>query len=207
MLTLSDEELVARCKVELPGDTRSYELLVQRHMNRVYGLVLRIINNKEEAEDITQEVFLKVYNNLKKFEQQATFTTWLYKVATNSALDALDKINRRPKATQPLKKQANAEEEVDILSLQPSNLPDPETQAVQSELRECINRVLKKLKKDDTQLLVMRDFNDMNYDEIANLLGLGLSAAKMRIHRARLSFQEQFGKLCGKVYMPFSPKK
>jgi len=207
MLTLSGEELVACCKVELPGDTRSYELLVQRHMNRVYGLVLRVINDKEEAEDITQEVFFKVYNNLKKFEQQASFSTWLYKVATNSALDALDKINRRPKAAQSLKQQANSGEEIDILNLQPSNLPDPETQVVQSELRECINRVLKKLKKDDTQLLVMRDFNDMNYDEIANLLGLGLSAAKMRIHRARLSFQEHFGKLCGKVYTPFSSRK
>lgn len=97
MSTITDEDLIARCKLELPGDTRSFELLVQRHVNRVYSLSYRVVGNKEEAEDVTQEVFTKVYNNLRKFEQQAAFSTWLYRVATNSALDALDKTKRRPK--------------------------------------------------------------------------------------------------------------
>src|ERR687883_670469 len=99
---MTDEELVARCKRELPQNTRSYEILVQRHMNRVYSIVYRIVCNKEEAEDITQEVFVKVYHGLKKFEQQASFSSWLYRIATNSALDALDKTKRYSKNVAPL---------------------------------------------------------------------------------------------------------
>ena len=72
MLALSDEELVARCKKELPGNTRSYEELVRRHMHRVYSIAYRVVSHKEEAEDIAQEVFVKVYHGLKKFEQQSS---------------------------------------------------------------------------------------------------------------------------------------
>src|SRR5579872_2820322 len=97
MSTFTDEELVARCKRELPENTRSYEMLVQRYLRRVYSITYRVIGNKEEAEDITQEVFIKVYHGLKKFEQQASFSTWIYRIATNTALDSLDKMERRPK--------------------------------------------------------------------------------------------------------------
>jgi len=77
-LTLTDEELARRCKQELPHNTRSYEELVRRYMNRVYSIVYRVVQNKEEAENISQEVFVKAYNGIKKFEHrqrvQAGFT-------------------------------------------------------------------------------------------------------------------------------------
>src|SRR5579884_1803213 len=99
MRVLTDEELVQRCKVELPHTTRSYEELVSRHAQRVYSLVYRVVGDRQEAEDISQEVFLKVYHGLPKFDQQASFSTWLYRIATNSALDALDKVKRRRQHT------------------------------------------------------------------------------------------------------------
>src|SRR5690348_5864890 len=102
MLAPTDEELVMRCKMQLPGNTRSYEELVERHMNRVYSIAYRVVNNREEAEDIAQEVFVKVFHNIKKFEQQAAFSSWVYRVATNSALDALDKTRRHRKNIVPL---------------------------------------------------------------------------------------------------------
>jgi RNA polymerase sigma-70 factor (ECF subfamily) len=209
MLGLSDEELVARAKRELPSDTRSYEVLVQRYMNRVYSIVYRVVCNKEEAEDVTQEVFVKVYNSLKKFEQQAAFSSWLYRIATNSALDALDKTKRRPQAATPVANQRNGskEEETDLLSLQATTEAGPEDSAIQSELRECISRVLKKLDKDQARVLVMRDFDDLSYDEIAKVMGANLSAVKMRIHRARLAFQDVFGQFCGAVYLSVSGSK
>jgi len=205
MLTLSDEELVVRCKRELPGDTRSYEALVSRHISRVYGLIYRMVNNQEEAEDITQEVFLKVYHHLHKFEQQASFSSWLYRVATNSALDALDKLKRRPKTSVPKNIQGAAhEEEVSVLNAPSSSAANPEDTAIQTELRECVHRVLKKLEREQARLLLLRDFNDLSYDEIADLLQVSLSAVKMRIHRARLAFQEIFSRLCGSSSLPFS---
>ena len=199
MLALSDEELVARCQKELPGNTRSYEELVRRHMHRVYSIAYRVVSHKEEAEDITQEVFVKVYHGLKKFEQQSSFSSWLYRIATNSALDALDKTKRHSKNIAPLTSQNNTknQEETDALKLPASSAAGPEDKAIQKELRECINRVLKKLDREQARLLVMRDFEDLSYDEIARVLQLGLSAVKMRIHRARLAFQEIFNQFCG----------
>src|SRR5947209_18161189 len=111
MAALTDEDLVARCKTELPHDTRSYEMLVRRHMNRVYSQVYQVVSNKEEAEDITQEVFVKVYHGLHKFEQQASFSSWLYRIATNTTLDALDKIKRRPKTAHSGKRHNATEHE------------------------------------------------------------------------------------------------
>jgi len=206
MLALSDEELVAHCKKELPANTRSYEELVRRHMNRVYNIVYRVIYNREEAEDITQEVFVKVYNGLKNLEQQSSFSSWLYRIATNSALDALDKSKRHRKNITPLHNQSNTRnaEEIDPFNLQTSPAAGPEEKILQKELRECINRVLKKLDREQARLLVLRDFDDLSYDEIANILQASLSAVKMRIHRSRLAFQEIFNQFCGSAYLAFS---
>src|SRR5579872_6987374 len=134
MFTLSDEELVMRCKAELPTNTRSYELLVQRHMNRVYSIVYRVVQNKEEAEDISQEVFVKVYNGIKKFEQQASFSSWLYRIATNSALDALDRSKRHSKNV-VLSSWPNStnDGDMDALSQHPSTEAGPEEHALRIE--------------------------------------------------------------------------
>ncbi len=202
---MTDEELVTRCKAELPRDTRSYEQLVQRHMNRVYSIVYRVVNNKEEAEDITQEVFVKVFNGLKKFDQKSTFSTWVFRIATNSALDAFDKMKKQSKNTSLVNTHSAEEEAVDALTLQASPTLGPEEKAVQSELRECIHRVLKNLDLEHRRVLLLRDFEDLSYDEIAEVMQAKLSAVKMRIHRARLAFQAVFNRFCGPSYLQVSP--
>ena len=203
---LSDEELVRRCQAELPHNTQSYELLVQRHMNRIYAIVYRVVSNQEEAEDITQEIFLKIYHHVRNFEQHASFPTWLYRIATNSALDALDKQKRRRENNFFAKGQRSAkqEEDIDQVNLQASTKEGPEEKILQMELRECINQVLKKLNREQAHLLVMRDFEELSYDEITQILEVGLSAVKMRIHRARLAFQQIFLQICDKASLAFS---
>ncbi len=204
VVIMTDEELVTRCQQELPKNTRSYEQLVQRHMNRVYAIVYRVVNNKEEAEDITQEVFVKVFHGLKKFDQKSAFSTWLYRIATNSALDAFDRLKKHSKNTSTVNSRADGEDAVDALTLQPSPAPGPEENMVQSELRECIHRVLRSLELDHRRVLLLRDFEDLSYDEIADVLQAKLSAVKMRIHRARLAFQEIFNQFCGPSYVQVS---
>src|SRR5881227_2528635 len=100
------------------------EELVRRHKHRVYSVAYRVVSHKEEAEDITQEVFVKVYHGLKKFEQQSSFSSWLYRIATNSALDALDKTKRYSKNIASLTSQNNTkkEEEIDALNLPTSSV-------------------------------------------------------------------------------------
>ncbi len=206
MMNLSDEELVSRCKVELPQTTRSYELLVQRYMNRVYAHAYTVVGHKEEAEDIAQEVFVKVYHGLKNFQQRSSFSSWLHRITINSSLDALEKMKRSPGQTSPAKQAGLREEEHERAEWQPVPIQttNPEEHAIQKELRECINLVFRTLDGEQTKLIVMRDFHDLSYDEIAQTLGAGLSAIKMRIHRARLAFQNIFNQFCGSIYMPLS---
>jgi RNA polymerase sigma-70 factor (ECF subfamily) len=208
-MTISDDDLVIRCKAELPRDTSSYELLVQRHMNHVYNLAYGVLLQKEEAEDVAQEVFVKVYNGIRSFDQRSSFSTWLHKIAVNSALDHLDKIKRQRRVVTPFSTfvSAKSEREVNVLDLQRSPKPGPEEEAVQSDLRNCIQSVLKKLDREHARVLIMRDFENLSYDDIMQTLGTQLSAAKMRIHRARLAFQHIFNQLCGQMYVSFSSSK
>ncbi len=199
LTTLTDEELVERCKRELPDNTQSYEVLVQRHTHPVYRLVYRMVGNREEAEDITQEVFVKAYKSLHAFKQQASFSTWLHRIATNSAFDALVKIKRHCKTTVSITHFCSAvkSEENEVLRLHLASMAGPEESILQGELRESLRRVLQTLDPEQARLLVMRDFNELSYNEIANVLGVSVSAVKMRIHRARLAFQEVFNQQCG----------
>jgi RNA polymerase sigma-70 factor, ECF subfamily len=208
-MIISDDDLVIRCKAELPRKTESYELLVQRHMNYVYNLVYRVVRQKEEAEDVTQEVFVKVYSSIRTFDQRSSFSTWLYRIAVNSALDHLDKAKRQRRVVTPFSAFISAfrEEEKDGLDSQKSPLPGPEEAAMQRDLRECIQNVLRKLDREHARVLIMRDFEDWSYDDIMQALGARLSAVKMRIHRARLAFQHIFNQFCGQMYTSFSPTK
>jgi len=207
MTIVSDEELVARCKKELPANTHSYEVLVQRHMDRVYSMAYRVVGNKEEAEEIAQDVFLKAYHGLKTFEQRASFSTWLYRITTNRALDALAKTKRHHETNvrffgRAERKGETDHDEVETLRAAPES--HPETQVIHRELRECIQRVLKSLDREQARLLIMRDYDDRSYDEIAHMLEAGLSAVKMRIHRARLAFQQLFNQFCGSFNLSFT---
>lgn len=207
MLTLSDEELVRRCKFELPAETQSFEILVERHKGKVYSLVYRLLGSREEAEDVTQEVFIKVYYNLKKFEEQSAFSSWLYRIATNAALDALAKLKRRPQpqsnsTVQSLNsnssQRAGAEraEEQEWQTFQKAVVSGPEEIISRAELRNCIAKVFINLEREQAQVLILRDVDNLSYQEIAGATSSGLSAIKMRIHRARVAFQELFRKLC-----------
>jgi RNA polymerase sigma-70 factor (ECF subfamily) len=189
---LSDAALVMRCQHELPETTRSFEELVRRYTQRIYTLVFRIVANREEAEDITQDVLLKAYYSLPQLKQPAQFSTWLYRMATNAALDSLERrrrhpwtasIEQSPEQAQPLPAAAIA-------------LAHPEEQLLRNELRDCINTVLCTLEREQAQILVMRELEELSYDDIARMLDVSLGAIKMRLHRARLAFQRLFLKLC-----------
>lgn len=207
MDVLTDEELVQRCKVELPHTTRSYEELVARHAQKVYSLVYRVVDDRQEAEDISQEVFLKVYHGLPKFDQRALFSTWLYRIATNSALDALDKERRHRHHTVRVDMRPTAQDETrenDALASLAAPEANPEELSLRGELRACINRVLQQLDREQARVLLLRDFENLSYDEIAKMVQTGLSAVKMRIYRARLAFRDLFNQLCGSAYLTIS---
>jgi RNA polymerase sigma-70 factor, ECF subfamily len=194
---ISPEELVRRCQQSLPGDTRAFELLVAHFKERVFATAYRIMGNRQEAEDQAQEVFLKVYRNIQNLDEPATVTSWIYRITTNTCLDALEKQKRRP-AQAPLTPQEEGRDEEPIYA--DERTPTPEEAVLRRELHRCLETTLAQLEARDRVTLVLREIEGRSYQEIAESLAVGLSATKMRIHRARLAFQRLLDHVCPDVW-------
>lgn len=191
MSDLSPEELVLWCQRTLPEDTRAFEALVARFKRGVFGTAYRMMGNREEAEDQAQESFLKIYRGIAGLKEPATLTTWIQRVTVNTCLDALSKQKR-----QPAYLSLTAEAEDDGLDYPDLRTADPRAAAESGELRHCIERALSSLEAESRTVIILRDVEDMSYEEIADALKLKMSAVKMRIHRARLAFQKLLEKVC-----------
>jgi RNA polymerase sigma-70 factor, ECF subfamily len=192
---LSDEALVRWCQRSLPDDTRPFSLLVARYQRRVFAVAYRMLRDRQEAEDQTQEIFVKVYRNLKRLDNPATVTSWMYRIATNTCLDVINARERRPPT-----RSINPPEESGELEIADTQQSTPEVAAEQTEMRRCIERTLAGLEATERAIIVLRDIEGRAYDEIAESLRLGLSAVKMRIHRARSAFQQLIKRVCPDVW-------
>jgi RNA polymerase sigma-70 factor, ECF subfamily len=195
---ISPEELVDWCRRTLPEDTRAFEHLVAQYRGRVYSTTYRIMGNQQEAEDQAQEVFLKIYKGIRNIQEPATLSAWITRIAINTCMDAIARQQRRPQTTPLLADGYDGEVEEEIRYEDTSTLT-PEESVIRSELRRCLERALKKLDPSARTALMLRDIDDHSYQEIAEALSIGLSAVKMRIHRARLSFQQSLEKVCPDV--------
>lgn len=190
MPLLPPEQLVRLVQQTIPGDHRAFEQLVTQYKGFVFATALRLMGNREDAEDQTQDVFLKVYDEIKKLEVPATFTAWLSRVTVNTCLNALKRQRRlRLDSLDQLVWIDNAIAIDGITAL-------PETVVLTRELRTCIEQALAELSDAERVILVLRDVEDCSYQEISDLLKVGLSAVKMRIYRTRLAFQGVFRRVC-----------
>ncbi len=193
MDVLASAELVQRCQRGLPEDSRAFELLVRQYKQLVFATAYRMMGNRDEAEDQAQEAFLKIYRGIKELNDPATLTGWIYRITINTCLDALrQQEHNRPRRTPA----PNGEPDAPLDELADTKQPTPEEAALRAEVQRCLEETLTRLDSTSRAILVLRDIQDRPYDEIATLLGLGLSAVKMRIHRTRLAFQELLNRVC-----------
>jgi RNA polymerase sigma-70 factor (ECF subfamily) len=199
MQAIAPEELVLQCQRTLPDDTRAFELLVQIYKERVYAMAFRLMGNRQDAEDQAQEVFLKVYRGIKQLDEPATLTAWIYRITTNTCFDALSKQKRRPQTT-PLS--PPDDEGHDEPRYADPRVVGPEEAALRRETWVCLEKTLAELDASGRAALMLRDIEDRPYQEIAEILSIGLSAVKMRIHRARLAFQQVLEKVCPGLRTP-----
>ncbi len=197
---LEPEELARWCQRTLPEDPRAFEVLVSQYKSRVLATAYRLMSDRHDAEDAAQEVFLKVYRTIKGLDEPANLTAWIYRITTNTCLDALEKRRRHRQNTVPLVREDGGEEtEVDIAD---ASNATPEEAALKTELQRCLEETLRQMDVGARSTLVLRDVEDRPYQEIAETLKVGLSAVKMRIHRARLLFQETLSKICPDAWLP-----
>ena len=172
-------QLAKRAKT---GDMQAFEELVLAHEEFVYRIVYRIVGNEQDAWDVSQETFLRVYQNLDRFDGRAAFSTWLYRIAHNAAID----LTRRRKNVRelPLDGMAGEEEEPAIQHVDPA--PSPEEEALNQELRQKLAQAVQNLPEDYRWAVILRDWESLSYQEIADQLGLPLGTVKSRVSRGRL---------------------
>lgn len=190
MKTLSPEDLVRLCQQTLPDDTRAFEEIVARYKKRVFLTAYRLLDSREEAEDYAQEVFLKIYRNIKKLNEAETFEAWLHRITVNTCLNALEKRKRTP----DIKIHLDADEETHGFDIAAKSNTEKTFEA--QEIRKCLEKALSKLEPTGRNAIVLRDIEELSYDEISDSLNIGLSAVKMRIHRARLAVRDLIEKIC-----------
>ena len=165
----------------LSGDVNAFGLQVEDQSKVVYNLCLRMVNNEQDAYDLSQDAFLKAYTNLSLFRGDSKFSSWLYKLTTNVCLDFLRKRSRQK--TVPLTYETDDGEQ-EYLPI-PDETFSPETEAERRELRSSVRRGLSQLPEGQRQILILREIGQLSYEEIAGQLGLEAGTVKSRIFRAR----------------------
>ncbi len=178
----SDSYLVERA---LDGDIAGFEKLVTRYQNKIMGYVGRMTNgDREEAEDITQEAFIKAYRSLDSFRGQASFSTWLYKIATNLCIDRARTRKRRPQQAYSLDEPYDKDDDKGGREIADSRF-EPSKGVERDEMRTIVRQTVAEMPEKQRQVLIMCDLQGMAYENIAEVLGIPLGTVKSRIFHAR----------------------
>jgi len=172
-----DDALVA---LVLGGDSRAFQALVERHQQRIFALV-RHYASAADVEDIVQETFLKAFRRLDSFQRQSSFSTWIYRIAVNSALDYLKRRGRSPV-------QVAEDPEADVTPAARVLAPDARLQ--REEIAAVTHDVLASMPEIFRTVLVMREFEGRAYQDMADLLGLSIGTVESRLFRARARFRD-----------------
>ncbi|HKS10456.1 MAG TPA: sigma-70 family RNA polymerase sigma factor [Pyrinomonadaceae bacterium] len=180
---VSDRELVA---IAVEGFDGSFEELVRRYQRPISAYVYRMVGNYESALDLTQEIFIKVYNSLNRYRAEFKFSTWIYKIAHNAAVDHLRRTATRE---QPLV--VGPEGDSFDLPLESARL-SPEQESERKERRGEIEAVVRALPANYRELIILRHSQDLSYEEIVEVTGLPLGTVKNRLFRAREMMRQQF---------------
>lgn len=163
------------------GDEQAFEQLVKLYEKRVYTMALRLIGNAEDAYDISQEAFIRVYRSLSGFKGEAKFSTWVYRIVSNLCID----FNRRSKRIRevPIERSGDDDENFEI-SL-PDDRYDPERELERVEITRAIETALGSLSQEHKEIFILRELNGLSYTEIAEIMLLEEGTVKSRLFRAR----------------------
>ncbi|MDJ0764333.1 MAG: sigma-70 family RNA polymerase sigma factor [Myxococcota bacterium] len=190
---MSEKRLIKRL---IKQDPRAFEVLVHKYQGPVFNLIYRMIGNREEAEDLAQEVFVTVFKKISTFRGDASLATWIYRIATNTCKNRKKYLSRRcfdRPALSP-KDEYPADEALSIRTSGCISRPDEEVEGY--EMEQLLQKAFGSLEEDHRLILVLRDIQGISYDDITTITGLPLGTVKSRLHRARLSLKEAM-----KVYL------
>ncbi len=173
-----DKRLIERA---LQGDEKAFEALLLKYKNLVFSIMLKMVRNKQEAEDLTQEAFMKAFSSLASFNDEFAFSTWLMKIASNNCIDFLRRRKLRTYSIHEPIQYKDEKIEIDI----PDNEPSPERNLLQSERSKIIQNAINELPERYRYVIILRHKEEKSYEEIAELMNLPLGTVKAQIFRAR----------------------
>ncbi len=177
-LNASDIEIISQC---LKGNGNLFEVLIERYKKLVYNTAYRMMGSREEAEDISQEAFIRVYNSLSRYNPEYKFATWVLRITTNLCLDNLRK---RKGETVPIEEQYNLGDEG----------PTPEEEYIKREKQIQVQNAINKLPDKYKEFLIMFHHRNLSYQEIMNITGESITIVKNRLYRARQMLKESLMK-------------
>ena len=176
---VSDAEIIGRV---LAGDANSFEFIVKKYEKMIYNLAMSKTNNRENAQDISQECFLRAYKMLASYRTDSAFSTWIYRICQNLIFD----FYRKEKKIKTISLSATDQygEEIPDRELQDFD-SDPSDRLVRAEKIEKIREIINSLPEDLREIIVLRDLNNTSYAHISEMLGLEIGTVKSRLNRAR----------------------
>lgn len=180
----NEKDLLKRSK---SGDIEAFELLIEAYQKKVFNLAYRMLGNHDDASELAQEVFIKVYRSLKSFKEESQFSTWIYRIATNVCLDELRK--RKNKKLIYIDESIKGEEE-DLNRQVEDNRPTPDIIAERNHLKKAVNSAIQTLSEEHKIVIILRDIQGFSYEEIAEIVKCPTGTVKSRINRARQALKE-----------------
>lgn len=157
------------------GETDAFEVLVTRHQKAIFDLLYRLLGDYDEAAETAQEVFFSAYKSIRQFRGEANFSTWLYRIALNHGSTRRRTLAATKLRTVPL-------ETHDFVGHNPG---DPAETVEQREIQQTVQQALNSLEPDDAMIILLRDLQDVSYEDVARVLEIPLGTVKSRLHRAR----------------------
>ena len=184
MSKVIDAALIKKAK---NGDISAFEDLIDRHQQKVFNIAYRMCGNYDDASDMAQEALIKAYLNFDKFDGKSQFSTWLYRVTTNSCLDQIKKNKKIPLTS--LDSEIETNEGSTVREIE-SRGKTPEQELESKELSKEINECIKQLPAKHRTVIILRDINGMAYEEIAKTLNCSVGTVKSRVNRARSALKK-----------------
>lgn len=180
MTNLPDEALIAAI---LDGSELAFQQLVERHQDRLFGLLRRLVRDRFAVEDLAQEVFVKVFQKLHTFNRESAFFTWVYRIAVNAATDHLERQGRRKlRLVEDTSTLDSGDREADY-----GGAAEP---LLEEELRRVTREILGSLPEKYRTILVLREYEDLSYTDMAEVLGCSIGTVESRLFRARKRFKD-----------------
>ena len=174
-------ELVEQAK---RGDMLAFESLVRQHEKKVYNIALRYTNNEQDALDICQDVFIKIYKSLEGFRAESAFSTWVYSITVNICIDFIRKVKRRSELPLVIDDEDETVIEVPDTSFAPAEIME------KKELRKSMLDAISRLRPDHREVIILREFHDLSYSEISGILDVEEGTIKSRLARARAALRK-----------------